>query len=73
MRAAFLNAIDAARKRSEELAQGGDERRLKGDVTMGRGDLKKVRSAKDRQRKVKDRAKRAATEKGAARKAAKRK
>ena len=25
VRAAFLNAIDAARKRSEELAQGGDE------------------------------------------------
>jgi|tagenome__1003787_1003787.scaffolds.fasta_scaffold20633305_2 hypothetical protein len=38
---------------------------------MGRGDLKKVRSSKDRQRKVKDRAKRAATERGAARKAAK--
>jgi hypothetical protein len=40
---------------------------------MGRGDLKKVRSAKDRQRKVKDREKRVATEKGAERKAAKRK
>jgi hypothetical protein len=25
VRAAFLNAIDAARKRSEELARGGDE------------------------------------------------
>jgi pyrroline-5-carboxylate reductase len=24
VRAAFLNAIDAAKKRSEELAQGGD-------------------------------------------------
>jgi hypothetical protein len=40
---------------------------------MGRGDLKKVRSAKDRQRKVKDRLKRAASERGAARKAAKKK
>jgi hypothetical protein len=39
---------------------------------MGRGDLKKVRSAKDRQRKAKARAKAVATEKGAARKAAKR-
>jgi hypothetical protein len=38
---------------------------------MGRGDLKKVRSSRDRQRKVKDRAKRSATERGAARKAAK--
>jgi hypothetical protein len=38
---------------------------------MGRGDLKKVRSSKDRQRKVKDRARRAAGERGAARKAAK--
>ena len=38
---------------------------------MGRGDLKRVRSSKDRQRKVKDRAKRVATDKGAARKAAK--
>jgi hypothetical protein len=35
--------------------------------------LKKVRSAKDRQRKVKDRARRAAADKGSARKAAKRK
>jgi hypothetical protein len=25
VRAAFLNAIDAARKRSEELARGGEE------------------------------------------------
>jgi len=40
---------------------------------MGRGDLKKVRSAKDRQRAVKDREKRAAAERGAARKAAKKK
>jgi hypothetical protein len=40
---------------------------------MGRGDLKKVRSARDRQRKVKDRARRTATEKGKERKAAKRK
>lgn len=38
---------------------------------MGRGDRKRVRSSKDRQRKVKDRAKRVATDKGAARKAAK--
>jgi hypothetical protein len=38
---------------------------------MGRGDLKKVRSAKDRQRKVKVRELRAAQERGAARKAAK--
>jgi hypothetical protein len=38
---------------------------------MGRGDLKKVRSSKDRQRKVKDRAKRAAADRGAERKAAK--
>jgi len=38
---------------------------------MGRGDLKKVRSSKDRQRKVKARAKAVAAEKGAARKAAK--
>jgi hypothetical protein len=38
---------------------------------MGRGDLKKVRSSKDRQRKVKDRAKRAAADRGSARKAAK--
>lgn len=40
---------------------------------MGRGDLKKVRSSKDRQRKVKDRAKKAADERGTARKAAKKK
>ena len=40
---------------------------------MGRGDLKKVRSAKDRQRTIKARAKAAAAERGAARKAAKRK
>jgi hypothetical protein len=40
---------------------------------MGRGDMKKVRSAKDRQRKVKARAKAVATQKGAARKTAKRK
>jgi hypothetical protein len=40
---------------------------------MGRGDLKKVRSAKDRQRKVKDREKKVASEKGAARKASKKK
>ena len=40
---------------------------------MGRGDLKKVRSARDRQRKVKDRARRTAVEKGKERKAAKRK
>jgi hypothetical protein len=40
---------------------------------MGRGDLKKVRSAKDRQRKVKDRARRSAAEKGRERKASKRK
>ena len=40
---------------------------------MGRGDLKKVRSSKDRQRKVKDREKKAATERGKARKAAKKK
>ncbi|HJX06737.1 MAG TPA: hypothetical protein VJ736_01585 [Actinomycetota bacterium] len=39
---------------------------------MGRGDLKKVWSSKDRQRKVKGRAKRSAAERGAARKAAKR-
>jgi hypothetical protein len=38
---------------------------------MGRGDLKKVRSAKDRQRKAKSRELRAAHERGAARKAAK--
>ena len=38
---------------------------------MGRGDLKKVRSARDRQRKVKARERRAAADKGAARKAAK--
>ena len=55
VRAAFLNAIDAARKRSEELAQGGDGRLTERIASgMGRGDLKKVRSAKDRQRKVKD-------------------
>ena len=40
---------------------------------MGRGDLKKVRSSKDRQRAVKDREKRAAAERGAARKAARKK
>jgi hypothetical protein len=40
---------------------------------MGRGDLKKVRSAKDRQRKVKEREKRRAAERGAERKAAKKK
>ena len=39
---------------------------------MGRGDLKRVRSAKDRQRKVKERAKAQAAERGAERKAAKR-
>jgi hypothetical protein len=39
---------------------------------MGRGDLARVRSAKDRQRRVKEREKRVAAEKGAARKAAKR-
>jgi len=38
---------------------------------MGRGDLAKVRSAKDRQRKVKEREKKRAGERGAARKAAK--
>jgi hypothetical protein len=37
---------------------------------MGRGDLKKVRSSKDRQRKAKSRALKAAQERGAARKAA---
>ena len=40
---------------------------------MGMGDLAKVRNAKDRQRKVKDRIKRMAADRGAARKAAKRK
>ena len=40
---------------------------------MGRGDLKKVRNSKDRQRKGKDRAKKAASEKGAARTAARKK
>jgi len=40
---------------------------------MGRGDLKKVRSSKDRQRKVKGRAKQVASDKGAARKANKKK
>ena len=40
---------------------------------MGRGDLKKVRSSKDRQRKVKHREKKLATEKGKARKAARKK
>jgi hypothetical protein len=40
---------------------------------MGRGDLKKVRDARDRQRKVKDRAKRAAKDRGAERKDAKKK
>jgi hypothetical protein len=38
---------------------------------MGRGDLKKVRSAKDRQRKLKERLKSAAAARGAERKAAK--
>ncbi len=38
---------------------------------MGRGDLKKVRSARDRQRKAKARELKAAQERGAARKAAK--
>jgi hypothetical protein len=40
---------------------------------MGRGDLKKVRSAKNRQRAVKARERKVAAEKGAARKAAKKK
>lgn len=40
---------------------------------MGLGDLGKVRDAKDRQRKKKDRDRRAAAERGKARKAAKRK
>jgi hypothetical protein len=40
---------------------------------MGRGDLKRVRSARDRQRKVKERARKVAAGRGAARKAAKRK
>jgi hypothetical protein len=40
---------------------------------MGRGDLARVRTAKDRQRRKKDRERRQATERGAARKAAKRK
>jgi hypothetical protein len=69
VRAAFLNAIDAANKRSEELARGGDDEEAY--HSMGRGDLAKVRSAKDRQRKVKEREKRRAGERGAARKAAK--
>jgi len=38
---------------------------------MGRGDLKKVRNSKDRQRKVKAREARQAAERGAERKAAK--
>jgi hypothetical protein len=38
---------------------------------VGRGDLKKVRSSKDRQRAVKERAKKAASAKGATRKAKK--
>ena len=40
---------------------------------MGRGDLAKVRNSKDRQREKKDRDKRQATERGKARKAAKKK
>ncbi|MEO8476036.1 MAG: hypothetical protein ABI572_03160 [Actinomycetota bacterium] len=40
---------------------------------MGTGDLSKVRNAKDRQRAKKDRDKRAAAERGKARKAAKKK
>ena len=76
VRAAFLNAIDAARHRSLELAQGGDDDdrrpvdRPQGRTRMGRGDLAKVRSAKDRQRKKKARDARKAVEAGQARKAA---
>jgi hypothetical protein len=40
---------------------------------MGRGDLKKVRNAKDRERRKKARDARHAAERGAARKAAKKK
>ena len=74
VRAAFLNAIDAA-KRAERGARAGRRRgrRLATEelIDMGRGDLKKVRSAKDRQRKVKEREARQAAERGAERKAAK--
>ena len=68
VRAAFLNAIDAARHRGE-LAQGGedDEDRRR---PMGRGDRAKVRWAHDRARK-KQAERRKAAARAAGRKAAK--
>ena len=64
--AAFLNAIDAAKKRSEELARGGDEDE---GVADGPGRPSAVRWAHDREKKKKEREQRQA-ERAAARKAA---
>ena len=70
VRAAFLNAIDAACQRSLELAQGGDDDdELAGPTGRkeghhGQGILAKVRSAKDRQRKKKAREVRQAADAG---------